>query len=395
MLDTLDIIMLNQENADEKNDDASDPFSVIPLKNHKCARETTEVFLGKRGINTQINFQYFKNLEVLWINDNNLVSVEGLDENFRVKELYQHNNHIRTLEGSLKHMRHLVVLTLYNNELSHLDHNIEYQEDYVYLEQLELFGNPLSEEPNYRAKVLHFQRNLNLFDRHTIQHNERLNADKLVKSQNVVGQKKPRRRAFKVYEQVSTLERETMRLAKKYVHEGEKDKILREKLEYEEYERVKLMEKPPLNDALLKLQNLEENQVDKSNRITEWEKSKFLASFKTYDPKKEGAIIVDDALKLFDDIKSDSYMIGKVPEIERYEFENFLKSYLNKNDKIGWNRFRLAQDEFNWTQFSASGAEARINALYKEAQSLFYTNKREESLQKVLNALSIDKNLKK
>jgi len=133
-----------------------------------------------------------------------------------------------------------------------------------------------------------------------------------------------------------------MRLAKKYVHEGEKDKILREKLEYEEYERVKLMEKPPLNDALLKLQNLEENQVDKSNRITEWEKSKFLASFKTYDPKKEGAIIVDDALKLFDDIKSDSYMIGKVPEIERYEFENFLKSYLNKNDKIGWNRFRLA-----------------------------------------------------
>ncbi len=52
MLDTLDIIMLNQEYSNEKNDDQGDPFSVIPLKNQKCARETIEIFLGKRGIDT-------------------------------------------------------------------------------------------------------------------------------------------------------------------------------------------------------------------------------------------------------------------------------------------------------------------------------------------------------
>lgn len=395
MLDTLDIIMLNQEYSNEKNDDQGDPFSVIPLKNQKCARETIEIFLGKRGIDTQINFQHFKNLEVLWLNNNNLVNIQGLDINFRIKELYLHNNHIRTLEGSLKVMKHLTVLTLYNNELSNQDENIESQENYVYLEHLELWGNPLSEEPNYRPKILHSQRNLTLFDRHTIRELERQNADKLIKSQKIPGLKKNKRKAFKVFEQISTLERETMRLAKTHIKDGASETLRQEELHKEEYERIKLMEKPPLNDAQLKLQKLEDNKVDKSNRITEWEKSKFLTSYKAFDPKKEGAIEVEDALKLFDDIKEDSYMIGKVPEITREEFETYLKGYLNKNDKIGWNRFRVALDDFSWVQFSASGAEARINTLYKEAQSLFYTNKREESLQKVLNALSIDKNLKK
>jgi len=153
------------------------------------------------------------------------------------------------------------------------------------------------------------------------------------------------------------------------------------------------MEKPPLNDALLKLQKFEDN--DRSSRITEWEKSKFLKSFKAFDPKKEGAISIEDALKVFEEMGQDKHMIGKSPSVSGENFKDILEKLKNTNGKVGWNRFRNALDDFDWEQFSVAGAEQRINALYKEAQSLFFTNKREESLQKVLNALSIDKNLRK
>ena len=159
--------------------------------------------MGKRGIDTLINFQHFKNLEVLWLNNNNLVKVDGLDANFRIKELYLHNNNLRTLDGSLKHMKHLNVLTLYNNELSNLDQNIDFLSDFVYLEHLELWGNPLSEEPNYRISVIHALRTLKLFERHNVSDLERIAADKFIKANKIVGLKKPRKKTFKVFEQIS------------------------------------------------------------------------------------------------------------------------------------------------------------------------------------------------
>ena len=86
------------------------------------------------------------NLEVLWLNNNNLKAVTGLDTSFRLKELYLHNNSIKSLDGSIKHLPHLRTLTLYNNELSDLDVTLEHFNSMVYLQHLELFQNPLSEE---------------------------------------------------------------------------------------------------------------------------------------------------------------------------------------------------------------------------------------------------------
>lgn len=43
---------------------------MIPIKNNKQARETTEIHLAKRGIDKLIEFDKFPNIEVLWINDN-------------------------------------------------------------------------------------------------------------------------------------------------------------------------------------------------------------------------------------------------------------------------------------------------------------------------------------
>lgn len=123
-----------------------DPYDVIPVKDRKCAKSTFELYLSHRGIQKLVNFDLFMNLEVLWLNNNNLKAVTGLDTNFRLKELYLHNNSIKSLDGSIKHLPHLRTLTLYNNELSDLDVTLEHFNSMVYLQHLELFQNPLSEE---------------------------------------------------------------------------------------------------------------------------------------------------------------------------------------------------------------------------------------------------------
>lgn len=144
-----------------------DPYDVIPIKDRKCARETVEVYLGRRGIHRIIRFEDFPNLEVLWLNDNKLKSVQGLDQNPRIKELYLHNNMIKTLDGSLEKLFHLRTVTLYNNELSDLDQTMTYFKNLQYLTHIELFDNPLAEEQHYRKRVIFSLKFLQLFDRHS------------------------------------------------------------------------------------------------------------------------------------------------------------------------------------------------------------------------------------
>ena len=47
-----------------------DPWSVLPIKTRKFAKECTEIVLSNRNINSLINFEYFENLGALWLNNN-------------------------------------------------------------------------------------------------------------------------------------------------------------------------------------------------------------------------------------------------------------------------------------------------------------------------------------
>ncbi len=76
------------------------------------------------------------NLEVIWLNQNQLTKIQNLDNNFRVKQLYLQDNKIRTLEGSISIMKHLETLIVSNNELRDLQKNLEFLEDFPYLKQL-------------------------------------------------------------------------------------------------------------------------------------------------------------------------------------------------------------------------------------------------------------------
>lgn len=53
--------------------------------------------MANQGINGLKDFDKFPNLEVLWLNNNKLTEIKGLDSNFRIKSLFVHDNKIRTL----------------------------------------------------------------------------------------------------------------------------------------------------------------------------------------------------------------------------------------------------------------------------------------------------------
>ena len=59
-------------NIDDK-DIKGDPWSVLPVKTRKWAKDCIELVLSKRNIKTLINFDNFENLEAVWLNDNKVI----------------------------------------------------------------------------------------------------------------------------------------------------------------------------------------------------------------------------------------------------------------------------------------------------------------------------------
>jgi len=84
------------------------PMNELAVQNAKYAAECTELHLAKRGITMlwdrdsfgKNEFERFINLEVLWCNDNQLIRLDGLDSNFRMKMLFAHNNKITSIKVS-------------------------------------------------------------------------------------------------------------------------------------------------------------------------------------------------------------------------------------------------------------------------------------------------------
>ena len=54
-----------------------DPWSVLPVKNAKYARDLIEVHLSDRELDTLQHFEDFPNLEVIWINNNKVGGAES------------------------------------------------------------------------------------------------------------------------------------------------------------------------------------------------------------------------------------------------------------------------------------------------------------------------------
>ena len=76
------------------------------------------------------------------------------------------------------------VLLVGDNQLRDLDKFIEFLQNFAFLEQLDLFGNPLAEEPDYRFRLIHAMPQIKILDRHMVTLQERQKADKIANEAN-------------------------------------------------------------------------------------------------------------------------------------------------------------------------------------------------------------------
>jgi hypothetical protein len=63
------------------------PWSILPIKNNKYARDLITVHLSDRNLDRLENFENFPNLEEIWLNNNNLVNFDDISTNFRCKQV--------------------------------------------------------------------------------------------------------------------------------------------------------------------------------------------------------------------------------------------------------------------------------------------------------------------
>ncbi len=171
-----------------------DPLPLLGISAVQV-RHITELQLCKKG-QTSIhpNLQLFTNLETLWLSDNKLRRVENLTPKrsgkhvpvtedirgcFRLKRLYLTNNKIVTLTGDIEKLKYLEVLLLANNLLSNMEAVSAQLKHLGRLQQLDLFGNPLSEEQRYRPYFIYHHPSIQVLDRRHVTDEERAEAEQM------------------------------------------------------------------------------------------------------------------------------------------------------------------------------------------------------------------------
>ena len=66
-----------------------------------------------------------------------------------------------------------------DNKLRDLDKFLDVITKFAFLQQLDLFGNPLAEEPDYRLKIIYLMPQVKTLDRHVVTVAERIKAKKI------------------------------------------------------------------------------------------------------------------------------------------------------------------------------------------------------------------------
>jgi len=81
--------------------------------------------------------------------------------------------------NGLKRFKFLELLLLGNNKLRDLDKFLVDLTKFAFLQQLDLFGNPLAEEPDYRLKIIYLMPQVKILDRHMVTVAERIKAKRI------------------------------------------------------------------------------------------------------------------------------------------------------------------------------------------------------------------------
>eukprot|EP00933_Yihiella_yeosuensis_P041383 TRINITY_DN35772_c0_g1_i1.p1 TRINITY_DN35772_c0_g1~~TRINITY_DN35772_c0_g1_i1.p1 ORF type:complete len:491 (+),score=91.79 TRINITY_DN35772_c0_g1_i1:153-1625(+) len=198
-----------------------DPYTCIAKRNRKYASDCTEVHLNNQGGETLADhFDHFGNLEVVWLQGNRLARIENLENNFRIREVYIQDNRLVSLAG-LKTFKFLKVLLASGNQLRNLEKQLALLSRFAFLKKLDLFDNPVAEEPDYRLRLIYHLPQVEILDRHTVKGPERLRAEEVVPNLDKVSAGKVAKP--KPAPTSSYLERSCLRMARNIAERRRKD----------------------------------------------------------------------------------------------------------------------------------------------------------------------------
>ncbi|KFQ14539.1 Leucine-rich repeat-containing protein 72, partial [Leptosomus discolor] len=128
------------------------------------------------GLRSIPSLSRFRRLRYLWINNNKIQDLTFLIKNYCLTELYLNHNELTDVSGALKHLRALQILLLHNNQLKQLGKTVKELRGMISLQTLNLFHNPLAQDPNYRLCVIHSLPSVQLLDRKPVTQRERESA---------------------------------------------------------------------------------------------------------------------------------------------------------------------------------------------------------------------------
>jgi hypothetical protein len=204
-----------------EGDDVLDPCQCIAKKNRKYATECTEAHLsGKGAVELSENFRHFVSLEVVWFNGNRLSRLNNLEYNFRIREVYVQDNRLVSLAG-IQRLKFLRVLMASNNQLRNLDKQLTLFERFAFLKKLDLFDNPVAEEPDYRLRLIYQVPQVDILDRRSVKGPERLKADEVVPNLDKVSAPQPEKGRRKG-RQLSIVEKDCFDAAKSIKEQRQK-----------------------------------------------------------------------------------------------------------------------------------------------------------------------------
>ncbi|KFQ28044.1 Leucine-rich repeat-containing protein 72, partial [Merops nubicus] len=134
------------------------------------------LYLAGQGLRSIPSLSWFHRLRYLWINNNKIQDLTFLIKNYCLTELYLNNNELTDISGALKHLRALQILLLHNNQLNKLGKTVKELKGMISLQTLNLFHNPLAQDPDYRLYVINFLPSVQLLDRKPVTQRERESA---------------------------------------------------------------------------------------------------------------------------------------------------------------------------------------------------------------------------
>ncbi|NXH20800.1 LRC72 protein, partial [Bucco capensis] len=131
------------------------------------------LYLAGQELRSIPSLSQFRRLRYLWINNNKIQDLTFLNKNYCLTELYLNHNELTAISGALKHLHALQILLLHNNKLRKLDKTVKELKGMISLQTLNLFCNPLAQDPDYRLYVIYSLPSVQLLDRKSVTQRER------------------------------------------------------------------------------------------------------------------------------------------------------------------------------------------------------------------------------